>query len=60
MRPGELLGLTWEAVDLEAGALRARRTLSHRNALRGFKALLRCAELPETTRFYDLCHACPR
>lgn len=28
MRQGELLGLKWENVDLEAGALQARRTLS--------------------------------
>src|SRR5215204_2421852 len=28
MRPGELLGLKWEDVDLEAGALRVKRALS--------------------------------
>jgi integrase len=56
--PGELMGLKWEDVDLEAGALRVRRTLSHRNAVRAFKALLGHAELPETTRFYDLRHTC--
>jgi integrase len=28
MRQGELLGLKWEDVDLEAGTLRVRRTLS--------------------------------
>ncbi len=32
--------------------------LSHRNAVRSFKGLLRRAELPETTRFYDLRHTC--
>jgi integrase len=32
--------------------------LSHRNVVRTFKALLRRAELPETTRFYDLRHTC--
>jgi integrase len=32
--------------------------LSHRNVVRAFKALLRRAELPETTRFYDLRHTC--
>ena len=119
MRPGELLGLKWEDVDLEAGALRVKRALlpegefaatktarsrrsidltpgsvealkrhrtaqleerlrraglwqdqglvfpssvgtllSHRNAVRAFKALLHRAELPETTRFYDLRHSC--
>jgi integrase len=29
MRPGELLGLKWEDVDLETGTLRVKRTLSH-------------------------------
>jgi integrase len=32
--------------------------LSHRNVVRAFKALLRRAELPEATRFYDLRHTC--
>jgi site-specific recombinase XerD len=32
--------------------------LSHRNAVRAFKALLHRAELPEPTRFYDLRHTC--
>jgi integrase len=119
MRPGELLGLKWEDMDLGAGALQVKRALSpegrfaatktarsrrridltsgsvealqrhreaqleerirraglwqdqdlvfpssvgtplsHRNVVRAFKALLRRAELPETTRFYDLRHTC--
>lgn len=35
-----------------------RTPLSHRNAVRAFKAPLRRVGLPETTRFCDLCHIC--
>ena len=119
MRPGELLALKWDDVDLEAGVLSINRTLSmagefappktaksrrriqlttgsaaalkahrkrqleerlrltslwqdqdlvfpstvgtplnHRNLSRAFKDLLRRAELPESTRLYDLRHTC--
>ncbi len=121
MRRGELLGLKWEDVDLEAGMLQVRRTLSepkggwifeapksgkgrnirltskavaalreHRkrqleerirlgtlwsdyglvfpssagtpksggNLSRAFKAALKRAGLPESTRFHDLRHTC--
>ncbi len=119
MRPGELLALKWEDVDLEAGVLSINRTLSmageftapktaksrrrirltaasiaalkahrkrqleermrlsslwqdhglvfpstvgtplnHRNLARAFKDLLKRAELPESTRLYDLRHTC--
>jgi integrase len=118
LRQGELLGLKWEDIDLEAGTLSVRRTLSNgkftppktaksrrsvnltptaiealkrhcerqaqemmkadtlyrdqgivfasqvgtplsrHNLTRSFKALLRRAELPESTRFHDLRHTC--
>lgn len=118
MRPGELLGLKWEDVDLDEGGLRLNRTLagrnlttpktkrsrrridlsaasiaalkthrkrqleermrkaglwrdhdlifasavgtplSHRNVVRSFKALLKHAGLPVSTRLYDLRHTC--
>jgi integrase len=118
MRPGELLGLKWEDVDLDEGDLRLNRALagrnlttpktkrsrrridlstasiaalkahrkrqleermrkvglwrdhdlifasavgtplSHRNVVRSFKALLKRAGLPVSTRLYDLRHTC--
>lgn len=96
MCPGELLGLKWEDVDLEAGALQVKRALSPEGEFAATKTarsrrridltpggvealrrhrkaqleerirrvglwrdqLLRRAELPETTRFYDLRHTC--
>jgi integrase len=118
MRPGELLGLKWEDVDLDEGGLRLNRALagrnlttpktkrsrrridlsaasiaalkahrkrqleermrkaglwrdhdlifasavgtplSHRNVVRSFKALLKRAGLPISTRLYDLRHTC--
>ncbi|MCS5695622.1 tyrosine-type recombinase/integrase [Desulfofundulus thermocisternus] len=35
MRLGELLGLKWEDVDLEAGFLQVKRTLADRSAVKG-------------------------
>ncbi len=32
--------------------------LSHRNLVRSFKALLKCAGLPSSIRLYDLRHTC--
>ncbi len=32
--------------------------LSHRNVVRSFKALLKHADLPSSTRLYDLRHTC--
>ena len=32
--------------------------LSHGNVVRSFKALLKRAGLPRSTRLYDLCHTC--
>ena len=32
--------------------------LSHRNVVRSFKAVLRCAGLPDVIRLYDLRHTC--
>ena len=118
MRPGELLGLKWEDVDLDRASLRINRALSegrfttpktkksrrrvdlsasgvaalkahrkrqneerlkyaemwrdqdlvfpstvgtplsHHNVVRAFKKLLKRADLPETTRLYDLRHTC--
>jgi integrase len=119
MRPGELLALKWEDVNLEAASLQVKRALSttgeftapktkrsrrriglgpacvaalkahrkvqleekmrraelwedqgllfpssvgtplsHRNVVRAFKDTLERAELPETTRLYDLRHTC--
>jgi integrase len=120
LRPGELLALGWEDVDLDRGVLHVRRALSegeftepktkrsrrridlsagsiaslrrhrtrqleermaraglwqdhglglvypssvgtplsHRNVVRSFKAVLRCAGLPDVIRLYDLRHTC--
>jgi integrase len=118
MRPGEMLALKWDDVDLDFGALQLNRALSdgeftapktarsrrriklttgsvkalrchrkrqleermqraglwqdqglvfpstvgtplnHRNLVRSFKALLKCAGLPPTVRLYDLRHTC--
>ncbi len=38
LRQGELLGLRWEDVDLEAGMLQVRRTLSEARTGRIFEA----------------------
>jgi integrase len=38
LREGELLGLRWEDVDLEAGMLQVRRTLSEARTGRIFEA----------------------
>ena len=32
--------------------------ISHRNAVRSFKALLKRTGLPASTRLYALCHTC--
>lgn len=43
MRPGELLGLKWEDVDLETRALRVKRTLSHEGVFAAPKPLAAAA-----------------
>jgi integrase len=118
LRPGELLALKWEDVNLDVGTIHVYRALSggeftapktaksrrrikltsgavavlkrhrkrqleermaraglwqehglvfpssvgtplsHRNVVRSFKAVLRCAGLPATIRLYDLRHTC--
>jgi integrase len=118
MRPGEILALKWDDVDLDSGTLQLNRALSdgefnspktprsrrriklttgsvkalrahrkrqleeriqhaglwkdyglvfpstvgtpinHRNLARSFKALLKCAGLPQAVRLYDLRHTC--
>jgi integrase len=32
--------------------------INHRNLARSFKALLKCADLPQAVRLYDLRHTC--
>jgi integrase len=74
LRRGELQGLKWEDLDLEAGTLQVRRTLWQEHGLvfpssvgtpisggnlnRAFKATLQRAGLPKSTRFHDLRHTC--
>jgi integrase len=67
MRRGELLGLRWADVDLDAGALAVRRTLSRGATSRlgagepktvgRFRQLIDRAGVP-AIRFHDLRHTC--